>query len=50
VEVTLSPDGDGTRPRLVHRDLPESERDSMTGLGRRLMRPAAVATGGDTAV
>jgi uncharacterized protein YndB with AHSA1/START domain len=27
VEVTLTPDGDGTLLRLVHRDLPESERE-----------------------
>jgi uncharacterized protein YndB with AHSA1/START domain len=48
VEVTLTPDGDGTRVRLVHRDLPEAERPShdegWTGMLERL---AVAAPGGD---
>jgi uncharacterized protein YndB with AHSA1/START domain len=50
VEVTLTPDGDGTRLRLVHRELPESERDSHDwGWDEMLMRLAAAASGGDVA-
>jgi uncharacterized protein YndB with AHSA1/START domain len=48
VEVTLSADGDGTRLRLVHRDLPESERDAHDeGWTEMLERLAAAAKGGD---
>jgi len=31
VEVTLTPDGDGTRVRLVHRDLPVDQREAHAG-------------------
>jgi hypothetical protein len=48
VEVTLAPDGDGTRLRLVHRDLPESERSPHDGgWDEMLGRLAIAATGGD---
>jgi Activator of Hsp90 ATPase homolog 1-like protein len=48
VEVTLAPDGDGTRLRLVHRDLPESERAPHEGGWEELLRLLAIAaTGGD---
>ena len=48
VEVTLAPDGDGTRLRLVHRGLPESERASHDdGWEGMLDRLAIAATGGD---
>jgi uncharacterized protein YndB with AHSA1/START domain len=48
VEVTLAPDGDGTRLRLVHRDLPESERAPHDGgWAEMLSRLAIAATGGD---
>jgi Activator of Hsp90 ATPase homolog 1-like protein len=50
VEVTPAPDGDGSRVRLVHRNLPESERDSHDGgWPEMLMRLAAAATDADTA-
>jgi uncharacterized protein YndB with AHSA1/START domain len=45
VEVTLHPDGDGTMLRLVHRDLPESEReDHEAGWRTLLQRLARVVT------
>jgi predicted dithiol-disulfide oxidoreductase (DUF899 family)/uncharacterized protein YndB with AHSA1/START domain len=48
VEVTLEPDGEGTRLRLVHRDLPESERASHEdGWQELLDRLAIAASGGD---
>jgi uncharacterized protein YndB with AHSA1/START domain len=48
VEVTLAPDGDGTHLRLVHRDLPESERASHDGGWEEMLsRLAIAATGGD---
>src|SRR5919109_1370501 len=43
VEVTLEPDGDGTRLRLVHRDLPDASRaDHDAGWDGMLERLAAV--------
>jgi uncharacterized protein YndB with AHSA1/START domain len=48
VEVTLKPDGEGTRVRPVHRDLPESERAGHDeGWGQILDRLAVAAAGGD---
>jgi uncharacterized protein YndB with AHSA1/START domain len=48
VEVTLEPDGDGTLLRLVHRDLPASERPPHdAGWDGMLDRLAIAATGGD---
>jgi uncharacterized protein YndB with AHSA1/START domain len=48
VEVTLAPDGNGTRLRLVHRDLPESERAPHDGGWEQMLsRLAIAATGGD---
>jgi uncharacterized protein YndB with AHSA1/START domain len=48
VEVTLAPDGDGTRLRLVHRNLPESERAPHDGGWEEMLsRLAIAATGGD---
>ena len=48
VEVTLAPDGNGTRLRLVHRDLPESERAPHDGGWEEMLRRLAIAaTGGD---
>lgn len=48
VEVTLEPDGEGTRLRLVHRDLPERRRsDHEEGWEGMLERLAIAATGGD---
>jgi uncharacterized protein YndB with AHSA1/START domain len=48
VEVTLAPDGDGTRLRLVHRDLPEATRGSHdAGWEEMLGRLATAAAGGD---
>jgi uncharacterized protein YndB with AHSA1/START domain len=50
VEVTLEPDGDGTRLRLVHRNLPESERaDHDEGWGEVLDRLARAVAGGPDA-
>lgn len=43
VEVTLEPDGDGTRLQLVHRDLPDSARpDHDAGWGELLPQLAAM--------
>jgi uncharacterized protein YndB with AHSA1/START domain len=48
VEVTLAPDEDGTRLRLVHRGLPESARASHDGGWEAMLdRLAIAATGGD---
>jgi uncharacterized protein YndB with AHSA1/START domain len=48
VEVTLAPDGNGTRLRLVHRDLPESERAPHDGGWEEMLsRLAIAATGGN---
>jgi uncharacterized protein YndB with AHSA1/START domain len=48
VEVTLAPDGDGTRLRLVHRNLPEPERAPHDGGWEEMLsRLAIAATGGD---
>jgi uncharacterized protein YndB with AHSA1/START domain len=48
VEVTLVPDGDGTRLRLVHRDLPDAERAPHEGGWEEMLsRLAIAATGGD---
>jgi uncharacterized protein YndB with AHSA1/START domain len=48
VEVTLAPDGNGTRLRLVHRNLPESERAPHDGGWEEMLsRLAIAATGGD---
>ncbi len=48
VEVTLTPDGDGTMVRLVHRDLPEAARDKhLQGWELYLHRLATVASGAD---
>jgi uncharacterized protein YndB with AHSA1/START domain len=50
VEVTLSPDGDGTRVRLVHRGLPDSTRTSHdAGWEELLGRLEVVAAGADPA-
>jgi uncharacterized protein YndB with AHSA1/START domain len=48
VEVTLTPDGDGTLLRLVHRDLPELGRKTHAeGWEHFLDRLATAARGGD---
>ena len=48
VEITLHPEGDKTRVRLVHRDLPEDAiGDHGHGWDHYLGRLAVVATGGD---
>lgn len=49
VEITLTPDGDGTLVRLVHRDLPspESTANHSKGWEYLLGRLAVVAIGGD---
>ena len=49
VEVTLEPEGDGTRVRLVHRDLPneESRAAHRHGWDHYLPRLATAAGGGD---
>jgi uncharacterized protein YndB with AHSA1/START domain len=48
VEVTLSPDGDGTLLRLVHRGVPqESRRGSAAGWTHYLARLAVAASGHD---
>src|SRR5205807_2370403 len=48
VEISLEPDGDGTRLRLTHRDLP-ADLHSFHGVGwdYALPRLAVVAAGGD---
>jgi uncharacterized protein YndB with AHSA1/START domain len=48
VEVTLTPDGEATILRLVHRDLPAEQRaEHEEGWKHFLPRLATVATGGD---
>ena len=48
VEISLHPEGDKTRVRLVHRGLPADAVDDHTGgWDRYLDRLATVATGGD---
>lgn len=48
VEITLTPDGDGTIVRLVHRDLPPDAHDMHAqGWDLYIQRLAIVATGGD---
>ena len=48
VEVTLTPDGDGTLVRLVHRDLPtQAVEGHEKGWDLYLPRLAIVAAGGD---
>lgn len=48
VEFTLTPDGDGTIVRLVHRDLPDEARDKhLQGWDLYLNRLAIAASGGD---
>lgn len=49
VEVTFTPDGDGTLVRLVHRDLPTAESVEAHGHGWDMYMPrlAIAAAGGD---
>jgi uncharacterized protein YndB with AHSA1/START domain len=48
VEITLQPEGDKTRVRLVHRGLPdEAVEDHMGGWAHYLQRLAVCAAGGD---
>jgi uncharacterized protein YndB with AHSA1/START domain len=49
VEVTLTPDGDATVVRLIHRDIPtpEAAESHRSGWNRFLPQLAAVAAGGD---
>ena len=49
VEVLLDPDGDGTRVRLIHHDLPDTESARKHGHGWRhyLDRLGKVAVGED---
>lgn len=49
VEVTFTPDGDGTRLRLTHRRLPSAEAGAFhsAGWGHYLPRLAVAAGGGD---
>src|ERR1700677_3056991 len=48
VEITLHPDGDKTRVRLVHRGLPDDAvSDHTSGWGHYLDRLAIASTGGD---
>jgi uncharacterized protein YndB with AHSA1/START domain len=49
VEILLEPDGDGTRMRLIHRDLPSSESAERHGHGwnHYAERLAAAASGRD---
>lgn len=48
VEVTLTPDGDDTILRLVHRDLPEEQRAEHDGGWKHFLpRLASAAAGGD---
>jgi uncharacterized protein YndB with AHSA1/START domain len=48
VEITLAPDGDGTRLHLVHRDLPEDQRAPHDdGWSQMLERLVIAVSGGD---
>jgi len=49
IEIELTPDGDGTRLRFVHRDLPSDEAAASHGHGwdHYLERLATAAPGGD---
>jgi uncharacterized protein YndB with AHSA1/START domain len=48
VEITLHPDGDKTRVRLVHRGLPDNAvRDHTSGWGHYLDRLAIASSGGE---
>jgi uncharacterized protein YndB with AHSA1/START domain len=49
VEVTLTPDGEGTLVRLVHRDIPtpEAAESHRAGWNRFLPQLANAAAGGD---
>ena len=49
VEIELAPDGDGTRLRFTHRDLPNAEAVESHGHGwdHYLQRLAVAAGGGD---
>jgi uncharacterized protein YndB with AHSA1/START domain len=48
VEITLTPERDGTTVRIVHRDLPEPDaRDHATGWPHFLHRLTTAATGQD---
>ncbi|HYI45708.1 MAG TPA: SRPBCC family protein [Actinomycetota bacterium] len=48
VEITFTPDGDKTRVRLVHRDLPEDEREQHNaGWSHFLPRLVSIAEGND---
>lgn len=48
VEVTLTPEDEGTRVVLVHRDLPEDRRDAHEhGWAHYMPRLAIAASGGD---
>lgn len=46
VEITLTPDGDGTIVRLVHRDLPEETRDKHAQGWELYLNRLAIAAGG----
>jgi uncharacterized protein YndB with AHSA1/START domain len=45
VEVTLEPDGDGTRLRLVHRDLPDATRQDHDAGWDAMLERLATAVG-----
>ena len=48
VEITLTPDGDKTRVRLVHRGLPDDAlKDHSSGWSHYLERLAVASAGGD---
>ena len=49
VEVTLTPDGDGTVLRLVHRDLPEPSRPQHDKGWEHFLQRLQVAAAGDDA-
>lgn len=49
VEVTLTPEGDGTLLRLVHRDLPTGEVDSHSEGWTEMLERLARAAGGGAA-
>jgi len=47
VEVILTPDGEGTILRLVHRDLPEEQRAEHDGGWKHFLPRLATAAAGD---